>query len=93
MFSLDKELKREIEQMRLESIDKRRISSPDENSLNPVICLLFRWFLALTLFISGILFPQMNDNILPKELKELPVYISINHDWNEITDLMDSMAN
>ena len=58
-----------------------------------IIKILFRWFLAFSLFVCGILFPEMSDAILPKELKELPVYISIDYNWNDLTDFMDSMAN
>lgn len=90
---MNKDLKREIEQMRFKSSESNSNTFYNQNGLNPAICILFRWFLAFSLFVCGVLFPEMSDAILPKELKELPVYISIDYDWNDLADFMDSMAN
>lgn len=93
MFSLNSDYEREIQMMRLKSMDTSGNAHFGESSLNPSICLLFRCFLAFTLFICGILFPQMNKTILPTELKEIPVYVSNGHNLDELKEFVDSMVN
>ncbi len=93
MFSLSNDYEHEIQMMRLKSKESIGNTYWRENSVNPSICLLFRCFLAFTLFICGIIFPQMNKTILPTELNELPVYISDGHTMNDIKEFVDSMVN
>ena len=93
MFSLNNDYEREIQMMRLKSMETIGNTYFRENSLNPSICLLFRCFLAFTLFICGIIFPQMNKTILPTELKEIPVYVSNGHNLDELKEFVDSMVN
>ena len=93
MFSLNSDYEREIQMMRLKSMETIGNTHFGENGLNPSICLLFRCFLAFTLFICGIIFPQMNKTILPTELKEIPVYVSNGHNLDELKEFVDSMVN
>lgn len=90
---LKRDLDCQIQQMRLESEKNRRDYHDHENSLDSATFLLFRCFLAFALLISGIMFPQINDEIIPQELKNLPSYIATSYTIEDLSDLMDSMAN
>ena len=86
---MNQELKREIEAMRY----KERAYN-DNSSVNyHMMGLLLRCFLSLTLFICGIIFPQMSTKVIPQNLKDIPVYISTNPSSEVFADFIDGMAN
>ena len=90
---MNRELHREIENMRLKSQYKVHKDNESIEYLNPMICLLFRCFLAFVLFICGIVFPAIQDASVPQEIKDLPVYISSDYGIEEMKEFMDGMAN
>lgn len=90
---MDRDLEREIKNMRLESGRHTRDYHDHENSLNPAIFLLFRCFLAFAFFISGIIFPQINETLIPRELKDIPAHVSASYTIDDVVDFMDGMAN
>ena len=88
---MDRELKKEIESMRNinHSLSYKAMSTESYR----IMGLLFRCFLSLTLFICGITFPQMNESIIPQNLKNIPVYISETPSVEAFADFIDGMAN
>ncbi len=90
---MNREFNREIENMRLKSQYKTSLKEEPNENLNALICLLFRCFLAFVLFVCGVVFPDINDTIVPQQMKDLPVYISYNYSLEEMKEFMDAMAN
>lgn len=90
---MDRERRLEIDSMRVRSGRMTRDYQDHMTGINPGIFLLFRCFLAVAFFVTGVVFPMISDSEIPKELKELPEYISVNYTMDEVVDFMDSMAN
>lgn len=88
---MDKNLRREIENMRIQSGRKYRDYHDHENGMNSSVFLLFQCFLAFALFICAILFPKITEPSIPKELKAIPDYVSVNYTIEDVMDLMDSI--
>ena len=79
--------------MRRKSQNKTVFNEDTGDNLNALMCLLFRCFLAFVLFICGIVFPDIKSSNIPKEMKNLPVYISYDYSLDEVKEFMDGMAN
>lgn len=88
---MDKNIQREIENMRYQSGRMRRDYRDTQSGMNSSIFLLFRCFLAFALFICGILFPKINDKNVPEELKSIPEYVSVNYTIGEVIDFMEKI--
>lgn len=88
---MDKNIQREIENMRHQSGRQYRDYHDHENGINGSVFLLFRCFLAFALFICGILFPKITEQRLPDELKLLPDYVAVNYTLEDVKDFMDNV--
>ena len=63
------------------------------SGISPGIYWLFRCFLAVAFFVSGITFPMISSSQIPKELTEIPDYVSVNYTIEDVSAFIDSLAN
>lgn len=90
---MDMDRRREIQNMRVRSGRMTRDYTDHISGINPGMYCLFRCFLATAFFVAGITFPMIPDSQIPKELTKIPEYISVNYTLEDVSDLIDSLAN
>lgn len=90
---MDMDRRREIQNMRVLSGRMTRDYADHISGVNPGMYCLFRCFLAVALFVAGVTFPMISDSQIPKELTKIPEYISVNYTLEDVSDLIDSLAN
>ena len=88
---MDINTRREIQNMRMRSGRMTRDYS-DISGISPGICCLFRCFLALAFFVAGITFPQISSEQIPKELTQIPEYVSASYTVEEVSAFIDGLA-
>jgi hypothetical protein len=87
------ELQREIQNMRMQSCRRLRGHNEPISGAAESIYFLFRCFLAAAFFIASIAFPMTSDSQIPKELTEIPEYISVNYTIEDVSTIIDSLSN
>ena len=90
---MDMNTRREIQNMRIRSGRMTRDYVDHISGISPGIYWLFRCFLAVAFFVSGITFPMISSSQIPKELTEIPDYVSVNYTIEEVSDLIHILAN
>lgn len=90
---MDMNTKREIQNMRMRSGRMTRDYTDHISGIGPGIYCLFRCFLALAFFVAGITFPMISASQIPKELTEIPEYVSVNYTIEDVSAFIDSLAN
>lgn len=90
---MDMNTRREIQNMRVRSGRMTRDYTDHISGISPSIYCLFRCFLALAFFVAGITFPMISVSQIPKELTEIPEYVSVNYTIEDVSAVIDSLAN
>ncbi len=89
---MDMNTRREIQNMRMRSGRLTRDYSDHISGISPAVYCLFRCFLALAFFVAGITFPQISSGQIPKELTQIPEYVSASYTVEEVSAFIDGLA-
>lgn len=89
---MDMNTRREIQNMRMRSGRMTRDYTDHISGVSRGIYCLFRCFLALAFFVAGITFPMISTNQIPKQLTEIPEYVSENYTIEDVSAFINSLA-